>query len=1075
MGLLLRELFQVNTNIGPKTNVLCLLLWLLLQSLAVSVANAQDTLPNNLIWGKQLSISSNLSSRDARFPLAQINDKITSDAYPYNGFASGAFVGTITINLDKNYTLNGLMLWNDINVQIEGIAEFSLHFYNATGIKIGSSSLFTAPVGKLTPSTYTFDTIEGVRRVDLVISNTHGFRGIEIREIALLNALPENYIGGLAITPTSTISPRGSRFPLAQLVDQIASDASPFNGFAAYAFAGTISLNLDKDYTLTAFMLWNDINVQNEGISSFSLEFFDSYGKFIGKSNQFTPPLRQLTPSTFTFPPVANVRRVDLVIANSYGAYGIEIRELGFIIQPDWAKPGDKAAGKQQFAALCAGCHGAEGKSTYNPINLDNLKSADARINVAKFIFENMPKGNPTACTNSNNDNCAANVTAYLKEVNQITKGAAIWEAQCKSCHGTFDFGISNGNRKINATTVNNIYNNPATSGTYTSLADFIAKAMPKQAPANCGNSDDCAINVTAFITSQIPKVELSCENTGAPIYGKRKLTLLTSRQYQKSLEDLLGVTSNYGAEVASNDQVIGGFPNMDARAVLETIATTYIDNAEKIAAWAISRGKPFSCTDAMACANQFVSEFAFKVFRRPLTATEKTAYTQIFATYGAKQGLEIALTAALSSPQFLYRSEVGVSIADAKAAGYYRSSGAPSGFIDPLVLADADAYVLTPYEFATALSYMFAGTTPDITLLNAAKSDALTTPAQIQAQVVRLIESARGKDNYGDFVGTWFSTDDVMSITRPTAPNLTSDVRAAMAAEVREHFKYVFYTSGVPFNEFYNSNYTFLNKTLADYYGVTGSFDGNFVKTKATGRGGPIASGAFMTKWAHADRTSPIKRAVHSRKAALCHHIEPPNSSLAAPNIDQQRAAALAAIEAHERALGMPMSSKDFYFTLTNGITACAQCHERIINPMFGMEDFDNAGRLRRSAGSGQVYEELNNASLLVTLAGTLNGVESVDDPTSFNFIGAKDFSNKIASTDAIQTCLVNQGFRYTTGLAGSVAELDTTEPALTEEQQTDFGCAKSAMKKALIENGQSAKAMFTTLGTLDLIRFRK
>lgn len=444
MGLKLRDLYQLNIQIVSRIKVLCFLLWLAFQSLSALVAHAEDALPGNLIWGQKLSISSTVSSRDSRFPLAQLNDKITSDASPYNGFASDAFTGTISINLDKDYMLNGFMLWNDINVQSEGIAEFSLIFYNAAGVKIGNSSLFTAPVGQSTPGTYTFNPIEGVRRVDLVISKTHGYWGIEIREIALLNALPENYIGGPAINPTSTVSPRSSRFPLSQLVDQVTSDASPFNGFAASAFAGTISLNLDKDYTLTALMLWNDINVQSEGISNFSLEFFDRYGNLIGKTNQFTPAIRLITPSTFTFSPIANVRRVDLVINSSYGAYGIEIRELGFIIQPDWAKAGDKASGKQQFATLCASCHGAEGKSTSNPINLDNLKSADAKINLAKYIFENMPKGNPAACTNSNNDNCAANVAAYLQEVNRITKGAAIWQIQCKGCHGTFDYGISN-------------------------------------------------------------------------------------------------------------------------------------------------------------------------------------------------------------------------------------------------------------------------------------------------------------------------------------------------------------------------------------------------------------------------------------------------------------------------------------------------------------------------------------------------------------------------------------------------------------------------------------------------------
>jgi len=272
--------------------------------------------------------------------------------------------------------------------------------------------------------------------------------------------------------------------------------------------------------------------------------------------------------------------------------------------------------------------------------------------------------------------------------------------------------------------------------------------------------------------------------------------------------------------------------------------------------------------------------------------------------------------------------------------------------FVSPLTLAEANAYVLTPYEYAAALSFMLTGSTPDEVLLDAASKDMLTTPAQISAQIERMINSERGKKHFGNFVGTWFKTDNVKTVTRNMFPELTSGVKKAMAQEVREQFKHVFYDDSVPFSEFYNADYTFLNNTLADYYGVPGNFGSGFTKTVAAGRGGPIASGAWMTVWAHAERTSPIRRAVHSRADALCHHIDPPDSPLAAPDIDAQRAAAQKKVEDYEAANGI-MSSKAFYYTYTDGITACAGCHERIINPMFGLEDFDNVGRLRASAGS--------------------------------------------------------------------------------------------------------------------------
>lgn len=792
----------------------------------------------------------------------------------------------------------------------------------------------------------------------------------------------------------------------------------------------------------------------------------------------------------------------------------------------------------------------------------------------------------------------------------------------CVNCHGTFSSGISagdaSGNNKIDAAGVITKYDVNNLNG-YTSIAAKIDDTMPAHNPALC--VDDCAEDIAAYIRSQAQVVSLSCDTEDPIIYGERKFVLLTSDQYQATLEDLLGVTTNYGAVVENNEQSIGGFPNTEYSAVGVSVAENYIANAEAIAAWAVSQGKPFACTDISTCGNKFVNDFAYKVYRRPLTTSESNAYLDLFSSYGASEGLELALTAALSSPQFLYIDQTGVDIPEAITEGYYTntsgSGGAASGgeaetvqaidfsvkgngatdsgdvvmipketygyglqhnftreftdptlvqveayaestngvwpemqvtigstsigtivvtetaltnfsfvaegitgaqtvkidvingnhtadgdtlyvksvtlsdvveiveveddpdYVSPLTLADADAYVLTPYQYASALSFMLTGSTPDDSLLYAAANDMLTTPAQIQAQVDRMIITERGMKHFGNFVGTWFKTDEVTKETRNLFPELTADVKKAMAQEVREQFKYVFYNDDVPFSEFYSADYTFLNQTLADYYGVsgTGSFDSTFTKTTVTGRGGPISSGAWMTVWGHAERSAPILRAVHARMDALCHHVEPPNSPLASPDIDEQRAAAQAIVEQKEaeaEAAGSVMSSKEFYYTYTNGIDACAQCHQSIINPMFGLEDFDHIGKLRPSAGSGSVYETLDGKQVSVSLSGSLIGVESVDEPTTIDYSGSKDFSIKISQTEAVQACLVRKGFRFATGLPAGTQDIDGEE-TLTDEQKEDFGCAATEMESALISNGQSPKAMFSKLGTLEMVRFRK
>lgn len=808
-----------------------------------------------------------------------------------------------------------------------------------------------------------------------------------------------------------------------------------------------------------------------------------------------------------------------------------------------------------------------------------------------------------------------------LSAEGDAVSGAQHWQETCAICHGGFDAGyISNGIYRLNALTSSQAYDAPGGFGGYEGLQYYIQHEMPGGAPDNWMNcTGSCAEDTAAYIRSFIPDTTTeACADEDPISYGERRLILLTSTQYQKSIEDLLGVTENFGAHVSNNDGTIGGFPNMNFRSVSGQIADIYISNAESIAQWAVANGRPFTCNDANTCASRFVNEFAYRAFRRPLTDTEAAAYENIFSSFGVSDGFVVALEAVLSSPQFLYRSEVGVDIATALQEGYYTNTGGSndnpvsdgqytrvraldfsnlgsvggpeddaqqlgynlwsdgtiahtfSNFTEttilevevkgtpydntwpdmtvhvgndivgtmtvdntdyqyfsfvvegktgsqtvsisfsgdqgrepydvygndknllinsarisaaqvvvtepseptqsPVSLADSDAYVLTPFEYAATLSYMFTGSTPDDQLLQAAANDQLTTSEQVNAQVLRLINSERGQEHFGEFAGLWLRTDEVTRVSRNSVSDFTADVKNAMSQEVHELFKHVFYNNDVPFSEFFAGDYTFVNDTLANFYGIDGNFNGDFSQVQTPNRGGIITSGAFMAVNAHNDRTSPIKRAVRVRELMLCHHIDPPNAEL-----DGDRARAQMLVEEYERTNG-GIDSRRFYELYTED-TACAGCHATIINPMFGMEDFDNVGRVRASAGANSVFEVLANGTQMeVSLEGTLYGIESVKDPNSLSFSGAKDLSNQLAATDAIHACLVRKGFRFVTGLPSISEDLDSSvQESLNQDQQEDYACAAAKMSQALMSNNESPHAMFSELGKLELIRFRK
>lgn len=132
------------------------------------------------------------------------------------------------------------------------------------------------------------------------------------------------------ISPSTTLMPftyGQQTFTLEQLHDGITADA-PFNGFASNGTTnGTITLSLDKAYDLQSFVLWNDINVRNEGVRTFELRFLDSSNIQIGSSGMLTA-VSQLAPQTYSFSTVAGVKSVLLDVSSA--SLQIEIRELAF-------------------------------------------------------------------------------------------------------------------------------------------------------------------------------------------------------------------------------------------------------------------------------------------------------------------------------------------------------------------------------------------------------------------------------------------------------------------------------------------------------------------------------------------------------------------------------------------------------------------------------------------------------------------------------------------------------------------------------------------------------------------------
>jgi len=206
------------------------------------------------------------------------------------------------------------------------------------------------------------------------------------------------------------------------------------------------------------------------------------------------------------------------------------------------------------------------------------------------------------------------------------------------------------------------------TGASQTDLTKFIAVEM-----LNCGGT--CARNAAAYLWSlrrETHGVSIYSCNTSSPVlYGQRNLKLLTNYEYHNSLQALFKapLPDDFSTPKRTGDLKVVSMPNNPLE-TNESRLNTYDKNAEELAKWAVATPDTlgFDCAEKTSCATDFVNRFAYFAFRRPLTLAERTEYRDIIsASHDLTAGLQRAIHSVLMSPQFLYRSELGMKVSEAR------------------------------------------------------------------------------------------------------------------------------------------------------------------------------------------------------------------------------------------------------------------------------------------------------------------------------------------------------------------------------------------------------------------------
>ena len=170
-------------------------------------------------------------------------------------------------------------------------------------------------------------------------------------------------------------------------------------------------------------------------------------------------------------------------------------------------------------------------------------------------------------------------------------------------------------------------------------------------------------------------------------------------------------------------------------------------------------------------------------------------------------------------------------------------------------------SYPLSNFEVATRLSYFLWSSMPDQELFNLAYLGMLEDTVVLESQVKRMLADPKAKRFAENFSTQWLGITKLISnqpmVDKEKYPGFDMSIRKALYRETIEYFYHVL-TGSKNMLDLISSNYTFLSKELADFYGIEGPTGDDFEKVVLSDsiRGGVLGMGSVLstTSFEHKD-----------------------------------------------------------------------------------------------------------------------------------------------------------------------------------------------------------------------------
>ena len=398
--------------------------------------------------------------------------------------------------------------------------------------------------------------------------------------------------------------------------------------------------------------------------------------------------------------------------------------------------------------------------------------------------------------------------------------------------------------------------------------------------------------------------------------------------------------------------------------------------------------GQPVLTKDPYEHVVDVVADFGPRAFRRPLAEGELETYAAL-----AKPALEDGrpfldavrepLRALLIAPAFVYH--VG-------------SQGA-----------------LDDFQVATRLSYLLWRSMPDRELFDLAAAGRLSADDVLASQVDRMLDDPKSERFIGDFAGQAFRLYEMNATTPDKAlyPEYDSRLGQAMTRET-QLFLAELLAEDLSVGNLIDSDFTFLNRRLAEHYGIEGVTGQQMRKVAIpddSPRGGLLTQASIHKITANGTTTSPVPRGNFVLANLLGQPAPPPPAGVEGLEPDTRGATTI-------------REQLDKHRT----DTVCNSCHRNIDPPGFALESFDPIGGFREAyripGEEGGGYRK----GLPVDVTGVT--------PQGQVFVGIEEYKKLLYGNELNQVArhVASQLIAFATGAPVEFADRGAVEDILSE-----------------------------------------